>query len=258
MLRQRNKNWVICLTTSKISGLGAPTFPALITARNLLAPFQTCSVAKFLCLSVSRESRSQRDGVWCTAFETPTTPQLSSKMWMPSTLTASVKSEERTKRDASTISPSAVVSGPAWASSSPPSSFVSLQSSWPAPAALSWQPGSSPAWSRYPWSTLSMGWRSSSMAWTPTRMRSWPSRKSCWEQLFEGQMSKGGWVRSWGRRLTEGTEEFQSYFFFSTFCSAKLEVPFQTKREAEVFVSCYNWWWSGLSSEKGRSCQKSS
>lgn len=50
MLSQRNKNWVICLTTSKISGLVAPTFPALITG-TYLHPFKPVHWQNyFVCL----------------------------------------------------------------------------------------------------------------------------------------------------------------------------------------------------------------
>lgn len=42
------------------------------------------------------------------------------------------------------------------------------------------------------------------------------------------------------REKIEGRKErISELFFLLHLCSAKLEVPFQTKRKAEVFVSCY-------------------
>lgn len=68
-------------------------------------------------------------------------------------------------------------------------------------------------------------------------------------------MSRGG---EWLKKIEGRKEGISELFFLLHLCSAKLKVPFQTKRKVEVFASCYNWWCLGLSSKKGRSCQKSS
>lgn len=79
-------------------------------------------------------------------------------------------------------------------------------------------------------------------------------RAECW-RVRGGWGWVSCWKSLWGEDWRKERKNFWVIFSCPPF-SAKLGVPFQTKSKAEV--SCYKWWWLGLSHVKERSCQKNS